>query len=117
MKPIEIGQRLKTARLKAGYSTRDLEKELGISNGYLSLLENGKRMPSLHTLYQLCTFYKIPISYVLGEGLFQGLDEQEREVLLDLLKSEERTSLLWETRNMKPEEIRKILEVVRLVHS
>ncbi len=117
MKTTGIGQRLKNVRLKCGYSTRDLEKELGISNGYLSLLENGKRMPSLSTLEQLCQFYKTPISYILGEDLFQGLDEKEKEILLDLLKSEERANLLWETRNLNPEDIQKILEVVKLVHS
>ncbi len=117
MNPIEIGTRLKKVRLKFQYSTRDLEKELGISNGYLSLLENGKRLPSLTTLGLLCTFYKIPISYVLGEDLFQGLDEQEKEILLDLLKSEERSTLLWETRHLADEEIQKIIEVIKLVPS
>lgn len=115
MKALEIGQRLKNARVKCGYSTRDLEKELGISNGYLSLLENGKRLPSLETLDQLCRFYKVPVSYVLGEDLFQGLREQDKEILLDLLRSEERANLLWETRNMKSEDIQKILEVVKIV--
>lgn len=117
MKSNEIGPRLKRARIKCGYSTRDLEKELGISNGYLSLLENGKRLPSLDTLGQLCRFYKIPISYILGEDLFQGLNEQEKEILLDLLRSEERANLLWETRHLKPEDIQKIIEVVKLVHT
>lgn len=117
VKTIGIGERLKNSRIKSGYSTRDIEKELGISNGYLSLLENGKRMPSLSTLDQLCQFYKVPISYILGEDVFQGLDEREKEILLDLLKSEERANLLWETRNLTPEEIQKILEVVKLVHS
>lgn len=117
MKSTELGQRLKNARIKCGYSTRDLERELGISNGYLSLLENGKRLPSLDTLSQLCRFYKIPVSYILGEDLFQGLNEQEKEILLDLLRSEERANLLWETRNLKAEDIQKILEVVKLVGS
>ncbi len=113
----EIGIRLKKIRLKSGYSTRDLEKELDISNGYLSLLENGKRLPSLTTLEQLCKFYKVPISYILGEDLFQGLAEQEKEILLDLLKSEERSTLLWETRHLEADEIKKITEVVKLVPS
>ena len=116
MKTKEIGGRLKNIRRKEGYSTRDVEKKLGISNGYLSLLENNKRLPSLSTLEQLCDFYKAPISYILGEDLFLGLDEREKEILLDLLKSEERANLLWETRELTPDEIQKILEVVRLIH-
>ena len=117
MKVNEIGQRLKSARQKCGYSTRVLEKELGISNGYLSLLENGKRLPSLDTLNQLCHFYNVPVSFILGEDLFLGLREQEKEILLDLLRSESRANLLWETRNLKESDIEKILEVVKLIQS
>jgi DNA-binding XRE family transcriptional regulator len=47
-----LGSELRTARGSRGL--RSTARELGISHGYLSLLEHGKRAPSLKVAWRLC---------------------------------------------------------------
>ena len=55
----EISEVLKKLRNSKGYSLRQVEKKTGISNAYLSQLENGKiGKPSPHILYSLSEVYE-----------------------------------------------------------
>jgi transcriptional regulator with XRE-family HTH domain len=48
-----IGSAIRGARGRAGLSMTDLAKRCGLSQPYLSQLENGKASPSIHTLYRI----------------------------------------------------------------
>jgi len=51
---------LKKHRISKGLSLRDVEKETGISNSYLSQIENGKMIsPSFSLMMKLLNFYRI----------------------------------------------------------
>jgi len=50
---VAFGRQLRQIRTRLGLSQRDLCERDGMSNGYLSDLENGKRGVSLYTLWQL----------------------------------------------------------------
>lgn len=55
-----IGERFKTIRESQGKTLRDVEKATGISNAYLSQLENGKiHRPSYNTVKLLSEYYGI----------------------------------------------------------
>lgn len=55
-----IGDKFKTIRESQGKTLRDVEKSTGISNAYLSQLENGKiKSPSYKTIKLLCEHYGI----------------------------------------------------------
>lgn len=57
----KLAQELAKIRGLRGISLRQVEKETGISNAYLSQLENGKaENPSPHVLLQLAEFYCVP---------------------------------------------------------
>lgn len=59
-KPSSLGEGLKTAREMRKLSLREVEDVTGISNAYLSQLENDKvKKPSPHFLHKLATLYSI----------------------------------------------------------
>jgi len=58
--PQSFGAGLKTARELRNLSLREVEEATGISNAYLSQLENNKiKKPSPHFLHKLATLYGI----------------------------------------------------------
>jgi transcriptional regulator with XRE-family HTH domain len=55
-----LGDFLKASRSVKNLSLRDVEREIGISNAYLSQLESGKiRNPSPNVLHKLASIYDI----------------------------------------------------------
>ena len=59
-KPSSLGEGLKIAREMRKLSLREVEEATGISNAYLSQLENDKvKKPSPHFLHKLSTLYSI----------------------------------------------------------
>jgi transcriptional regulator with XRE-family HTH domain/quercetin dioxygenase-like cupin family protein len=58
----DIGQRLRELRLKSGASIRELAKKSGLNVNTLSMVENGKTLPSLETLQQLSFALETPIA-------------------------------------------------------
>jgi len=58
-----LAQLLKSSRQSAALSLRNVEKQTGISNAYLSQLENGRtRNPSPHVLSKLARVYGVDYS-------------------------------------------------------
>lgn len=64
---MELGQRLKQARLEAGLSQRQLCSDL-ITRNMLSQIENGTARPSMSTLSTLASRLGKPVSYFLEEA-------------------------------------------------
>ena len=61
-----FGKYLKSTREHKGYSLRDVEREIKVSNAYLSQLEKGKiKQPSPNVLYKLSQLYQISYAEVL----------------------------------------------------
>jgi len=73
-----LGQYLKS--LRGEKSTRQVEIQTGISNSYISLLENDVRKPSARILKKLSDAYEVPYVELLKKA---GYDiELERDYLL-----------------------------------
>ena len=49
----KLGLSLKKIRTKKGISQGDIAKELGVSRGFISTIENGKTNPTLATISKL----------------------------------------------------------------
>ncbi len=49
----QLGQRIQEARRVKGWTQEDLAHHAGLDFSYLNQLENGKRNPSLSTLYKI----------------------------------------------------------------
>lgn len=61
-----LGNFLRDARARHGFTLRDVEGEINVSNAYLSQLEGGKiKQPSPQILHRLCEHYGAPYSVAL----------------------------------------------------
>lgn len=66
---------LKEARKNVNLTLRQVEDMTGISNAYLSQLENDKiKNPSGNTLFKLSKLYKIPLRAVINDNDSNELD-------------------------------------------
>jgi transcriptional regulator with XRE-family HTH domain len=99
-----FGEYLRAARQRKGLSLRAVEAAIGISNAYLSQLEQGKiKQPSPVTLHELSQLYDLSYAVVMrlvgypGPGEVEKSEsdiaarigpvtEEEEEELIDYLK-------------------------------
>lgn len=90
---MELGARLKQARLEAGLSQRQLCGDV-ITRNMLSQIENGSAKPSMDTLRYLSSRLGKPVSYFLDENtvllpnqvLMEKLRQAQEEQVLELLE-------------------------------
>lgn len=80
---MELGEKLKQARLEAGLSQRQLCGDI-VTRNMLSLIENGAAQPSVDTLRQLAQRLGKPISYFLEEEILQQTDTEKAWAQLEL---------------------------------
>ncbi len=78
----EIGGKIKELRLAAGLTLRKLAQRAGISQGYLSKIENSPNAPPVSTLLMLARSLGVSISDLFGE--------KESRKPLSLVRREER---------------------------
>lgn len=61
-----LGKVLRQARVLKNFALRKVEEMTGISNAYLSQIENDKiKKPSADILYKLAKIYKVDFNYLL----------------------------------------------------
>ena len=64
-----FGKILKHLRTATDTSQTKLARELGITPGYLSLVESDKRQPSLPVLESAAAYFRIPAGFLLLQGV------------------------------------------------
>lgn len=62
-----IGEELKKARIKSGFSQEELASRAGVHRTYISLLERNKKSPTLDTLFKICSALGISASKVVAQ--------------------------------------------------
>ena len=65
---IRIGGRLRHARLMKGMSLKDVAAGIGVSESFISKLENDKVQPSLAVLHRLVAFLGINVAAMFSNG-------------------------------------------------
>jgi transcriptional regulator with XRE-family HTH domain len=95
-KEMTLGQLLKQYRNIGGYTLRQVEDATGVSNAYLSQLENDKiKNPSANVLYKLAQMYSVELESLLAaSGIIMGQPAKAAHILapiakVDLTKGEE----------------------------
>lgn len=97
-----IGSVLKEARESRRLSLREIEIKSGISNAYLSQLENDKiKKPSANTLYKLAGLFNIDFDDLM---VIAGIVEQKVEVTGQV------DDFSFLQKNATPEEKEKLIE-------
>lgn len=61
-----FAEKLKELRIEKGVGQVELAKAINVSNGIISLWENGLREPKLSNLIALSTFFEVSIDYLVG---------------------------------------------------
>ncbi len=62
---IKLDLNLKKIRTKKGISQGDITKELGVSRGFISTIENGKMNPTLATIVKLAKVVEVSVNDLL----------------------------------------------------
>ena len=97
-----LGQTLKDSRELIPLTLRQVEEATGISNAYLSQLENEKiKKPSASVLYKLASIYNVALDNLLGAaGIIQKYTPTQSKLLNEIslsageLTTEEQDELL-----------------------
>ena len=75
-----LGTTLKDARKNIGLTLRQVEDMIGISNAYLSQLENDKiKNPSVNILSKLSSLYKVSLKTILSNANMINKKEVKEE--------------------------------------
>lgn len=77
----EIGGRLKELRKTHHYSQQDLSRELGLSQGMLSSIENRKSTISLSTLTKVCEIFKVNTEWLIYGRDMAGKQKLEHDFI------------------------------------
>lgn len=62
---IKLGKNLKRIRTKKNISQGDIARDLGVSRGYISNVENGKTNPTLATISRLAKAVGVSIDELM----------------------------------------------------
>ena len=69
-----LGERLKSARVKAGQTQEDIAKLLRVQRQVISYFENGSRTPNIDDLIKLAEIFGTSTDYLLGLTAAQSTD-------------------------------------------
>jgi transcriptional regulator with XRE-family HTH domain len=110
-----LGEELKKLREARGLKLRQVEEKSGISNGYLTQLENNKiKEPSPNILHKLADVYNVPYSKLMrAAGYFVPAPEKEAEVKPSFANSDRLSSYALSTANLNPEEEEALVDYLR----
>lgn len=84
-----LGKRIAKRRHELGYKQCLVAEKAGISNNYLSNIENGKSIPSLETFADICNALSTTPDYLLL-GIIKA-DSVPKEILDNLNKCDQNT--------------------------
>lgn len=61
-----FGENLKNLRVEKGIGQAELARAINVSNGIISLWENGLREPKLSNLIAIAKFFSVSIDFLAG---------------------------------------------------
>jgi transcriptional regulator with XRE-family HTH domain len=65
----EVGRRVELARFKKRWTTTDLARVAGTSQGQVSRLERGTHLPNLITMARLARALEVPLSSLVDDAI------------------------------------------------
>jgi transcriptional regulator with XRE-family HTH domain len=83
---MDIGGLLRVLRQAARVKQSQLAARAGISQNYLSMIENGRRQPSAKTLERLGSALNVPLPFLVmyRSGTPENLGDREKELIARL---------------------------------
>lgn len=79
---MSVGRTIKLLRISSGLKQKELAAKLGVTANYMSLVESGKREPSMSLLRALSEELALPIGLFLWDtsDTVAGFDTEQRKV-------------------------------------
>lgn len=110
---MSLGEKLKDAREHLPMTLRQVEDATGISNAYLSQLENNKiQKPSANILYKLSTLYKINLNSLLAAaGIIEDSANSPEASEEDKILS----NIAFYAENLSNDEKNEVLEYIKFL--
>jgi transcriptional regulator with XRE-family HTH domain len=79
------GKTIRVLRFTRNLSQGKLARALGVSAGYLSLVERDKRDPSLGFLRKVASYFNMPVGFLLlGDGEGRSFNPNQRRLLREI---------------------------------
>lgn len=120
-----LSERLKQLRNENNLLQKEVAEKLKITTSAYGFYEQGKRTPDAETLNKIAEFYNVSIDYLLGrtnirdsaDKIAESLnDDPELSQFWDSLKDREDLKLLFkQTRDMSPNDIKKIIRIIKAI--
>ena len=89
-----LGNTIRTARMKKGYTQEELSEMLDITPGHLKHMESGKRKPSIPILFQMMKILDFSVDELIfpdcqkEECIYlDGLSQKQKEAVIHLIDS------------------------------
>jgi transcriptional regulator with XRE-family HTH domain len=86
---MDLGKNIRITRIARGLSSAELARRVGVTANYVSLIENGRRTPSLKRLEAVAATLGVPTSFLLRQPAASagtaGAAAVVRQQILDLL--------------------------------
>jgi transcriptional regulator with XRE-family HTH domain len=80
-----IGKTIRILRLTRDLSQGHVARKLGVTPGYLSLVEKDRREPSLGFIRKTASYFNVPIAFLLlDEGEATDFDAKQRGMLKEI---------------------------------
>lgn len=109
-----LGEYLRNLRLARKLSLREVEDASGVSNAYLSQLEQGKiAKPSPHFLHKLAGCYVVPYETLMEKAGYITREEPEAKSVSKQRRGQLAPSSLGELTRAEEEELLKHLAYIR----
>ena len=106
-----LGKTLKESRESIPLTLRQVEDATGISNAYLSQLENDKiKKPSANVLYKLSSMYKLELDVLLSAA---GIIEKKKEPS----SSDFQRTIAFHADKLTSEEEKQIIDFIKFLRS
>ncbi|MCR4432401.1 MAG: helix-turn-helix domain-containing protein [Tepidanaerobacteraceae bacterium] len=98
---MEIGKRIKQIRISKNMLSGELASKAGISNVYLSYIENGTKTPTIDTLKKICS--------AMGISLVEIFKEDDNEF------NKEYHELLENAKGLSPKQLKILNQIIKLI--
>lgn len=95
-----IGKRIAVLRNAKKISARGMSLDLGQSSEYINQIENGRSMPSIEGLINICDYFDITMSEFFDESIVYPIQYKE---------------LLQELNKLDSIELEKVIDIVKLI--
>lgn len=113
-----LGEELRDHREMRGMTLREVEKRSGISNGYLTQLENNKiKEPSPNILYKLSQVYNVPYRQLMkAAGYIVPAPEKQSKTAIPKPGNPRRhLSFALSTLHLEPEEEDALIDYLKFL--